>query len=309
MSDATNFSDNLLPTLGFIGLGAMGLPMAANLIRAGYPLRVYNRTAAKAEPLLALGATVCESPAEVAEAASVVFTMLADDRAVESATLGDDGLLHTLASDGVHVSCSTISPALARHLSTLHDLHDQHYVAAPVYGRPPVAEAGQLWIMLSGADASVRARIRPYLGAISGGVRDFGDAPDAAHVVKVCGNYMIGVAIEAMGEAFTLAEKSGVPRDAVYEFLTQTVFACPVYQNYGKLIASETYEPAGFTLPLGLKDVSLAQTLADETLTPLPFAGIVHAQLVAARAKGRDGHDWSTLAREVSEGAGLAPDR
>lgn len=298
-----------LPVVGFVGLGAMGLPMATNLVRAGYSLRVYNRTASKAESLSALGATVCESPAEVAEEASVVFTMLADDRAVESATIGDDGILHTLPSDGIHISCSTISPALARHLSTLHDLHDQHYVAAPVYGRPPVAEAGKLWIMLSGADNSVRERARSFLAPLSGGVQDFGDAPDAAHVVKVCGNYMIGVAIEAMGEAFTLAEKSGVSRQDIFSFLTQSVFACPVYQNYGKLIASETYEPAGFTLPLGLKDVSLAQTLADETLTPLPFAGILHAQLVAARAKGRDEQDWSTLAREVSEAAGLSPER
>lgn len=287
----------------------MGLPMATNLLRAGYPLRVYNRTAAKAAPLAALGAVVCESPAEVAEGATVVFTMLADDRAVESATMGDDGLLHTLSPGGIHVSCSTISPALARHLSTLHDLHDQHYVAAPVYGRPPVAEAGQLWVMLSGADAAVRERVRTCLAPLSGGVQDFGDAPDAAHVVKVCGNYMIGAAIEAMGEAFTLAEKSGVSREAVFSFLTQSVFACPVYQNYGKLIAAESYEPAGFTLPLGLKDVTLAQTLADETLTPLPFAGVLRAQLTAARAKGRDEHDWSTLAREVSEAAGLSPDR
>ncbi len=287
----------------------MGLPMATNLIRAGYPLRVYNRTAAKAAPLAALGATVCESPAEVAEAADVVFTMLADDRAVESATIGDDGLLHTLSPGGIHVSCSTISPALARHLSTLHDLHDQQYVAAPVYGRPPVAEAGQLWIMLSGADAATRERVRVCLAPLSHATRDFGDAPDAAHVVKVCGNYMIGAAIEAMGEAFTLAEKSGVSREDIFAFLTESVFACPVYRNYGKLIAAETYEPAGFTLPLGLKDVSLAQTLADETLTPLPFAGVLRAQLTAARAKGHDEHDWATLAREVSEAAGLPPDR
>ncbi len=298
-----------LPSLGFVGLGAMGLPMAANLLRAGHPLRVYNRTAAKAAPLAALGATVCESPAMVAEGAAVVFSMLADDAAVEAATIGEDGLLHTLATDGVHISCSTISPALARHLARLHDLHDQHYVAAPVYGRPPVAEAGQLWMTLSGGTAAVRERVKPLLALLSRSTQDFGDAPDAAHVVKVCGNYMIAAAIEAMGEAFTLAERSGVSRQGVFEFLTQTVFAAPVYQNYGKMIAAEQYEPAGFTLPLGLKDVTLAQTLADETLTPLPFVGVLHAQLTAARAKGRDAHDWATLAREVSEAAGLSPTR
>ena len=296
-------------TLGFVGLGAMGLPMAQNLLQAGYRLRVYNRTAEKAEPLRRLGAVVCETPAEVASGTEIVFSMLADDAALENATAGEDGLLHTLGAGGVHLSCSTISPDLARRLSDLHDLHDQRFVAAPVYGRPPVAAAGQLWMMLSGADAATRERVKPFLAPLSKSVHDFGDAPDAANVVKVCGNFMISAAIEAMGEAFTLAEKSGVNRQDVYAFLTQSVFACTAYQSYGKMIAAEQYEPAGFALPLGLKDVMLAETLAAQTLTPLPLAAIVRAHLIAARAKGRDAEDWSTLAREVSESAGLKPGR
>jgi len=298
-----------LPTLGFIGLGAMGRPIARHLLNAGYPLRVYNRTAAKTASLVDAGAVLCETPAEVASEASIVFTMLADDTAVETATIGEEGLLHTLPPDGIHLSCSTISPALARQLAALHTLHDQHYLAAPVYGRPPVAEAGQLWIMLSGADATVRERVKPVLASFSRLVQDFGDAPDAANVVKVCGNYMIGAAIEAMGEAFTLAEKAGVSRQDAYAFLTQSILDCVVYRTYGKLIAADEYEPAGFTLPLGLKDVTLAEQLAAETLTPLPFAGVIRSHLVAARAKGRDHEDWATLAREVSEGAGLSPER
>ena len=299
----------MLPTLGFVGLGAMGQPMAANLCRAGFAVRVYNRTAAKAAPLAALGATVCETPAEVAEAAAVVFTMLSDDGAVEGATIGDDGILHTLPAGGVHVSCSTISPGLARHLARLHDLHDQHYVAAPVYGRPDVAAAGKLWLMVSGADGAVRERLAPFFAPLAQSVTDFGDAPDAAHVVKVCGNYLIGAAVQAMGEAFTLAEKGGVSRQATFDMLTQSVFACAVYKNYGKQIAVETYEPAGFPLPLALKDMKLARDLGDETQTPLPLAGVLIAGITAALAKGRDAHDFAGLAREVSESAGLSPER
>lgn len=308
MSETLSTSEQNL-TIGFIGLGAMGTPMAHNLLNSGFLLRLFNRTASKAAALIERGAVLCESPAEVATEADIVITMLADDAAVENATIGEEGLLHTLEPDGVHLSMSTISPLLARRLSAMHDLHDQHYVAAPVYGRPPVAEAGQLWIMLSGADESVRERVRPVLAAMSRSIHDFGDGPDAAHVVKVCGNYMIGAAIEAMGEAFTLAEKAGVSRQDTYEFLTQSVFASIVYQSYGKLIAAEQYEPAGFALPLGLKDITLAEQLAAETLTPLPLAGVVRSHLVAARAKGRDNEDWATLAREISEAAGLSPDR
>ena len=297
------------PVLGFVGLGAMGLPMATNLLRAGYPVRVHNRTAAKAKPLEALGATICESPAEVAEACDAVFTMLSDDAATEAATIGDDGLLHTLPAGSIHLSCSTISPAQARHLARLHELHDQHYVAVPVYGRPEAAAAGKLWILCSGADAATRERIKPYLGPLSQGVRDFGDAPDAAHVVKVCGNYLIGAAIQAMGEAFTLAEKGGVSRHDTFAFLTDTVLDCAIYKNYGKQIAPEVYEPAGFTMPLALKDMTLAQQLGDETQTPLPFVGVIRAGLTAAIAKGRSHHDFAGLARETSENAGLSPER
>ena len=301
---------NNLPVLGFVGLGAMGLPMATNLIRAGYALRVFNRTAAKAVPLKELGATVCESPAEVAEACDFVFTMLSDDAAVEPATLGDDGVLHTLPPGAVHVSCSTISPGLSRHLARLHDLHDQHYVAAPVYGRPEAAAAAKLFWLVSGADDAVRARVSPLLSPTMGqSVTDFGDAPDAAPVVKVCGNYMIGCAIQAMGEAFTLAEKSGVEREKVFQFLTETVFNAPIYKNYGKQIAPEVYEPAGFAMPLALKDMKLARELGDETQTPLPFNGVLIAGLTAALAKGRTIQDFAGLAQEASENAGLSPDR
>ncbi|MBC8140035.1 MAG: NAD(P)-dependent oxidoreductase, partial [Armatimonadetes bacterium] len=151
--------------------------------------------------------------------------------------------------------------------------------------------------------------IAPYLAPLSQGVRDFGDAPDAAHVVKVCGNYLIGAAIQAMGEAFTLAEKSGVSRQDTFAFLTDTVFNCAIYKNYGKQIAPEVYEPAGFPLPLALKDMTLAQALGDETQTPLPFVGVLRAGLTAAIAKGRAHHDFAGLAREASENAGLSPER
>jgi 3-hydroxyisobutyrate dehydrogenase-like beta-hydroxyacid dehydrogenase len=238
----------------------------------------------------------------------VVITMLADDAALEEVTAGDDGILTCLDPGCVHLSMSTVSPETSRHLADLHDLHDTHYVGGPVFGRPDAAAAKKLWIMLSGA-ADGRTRARPVADALGQGVFDLGDDPAAANVVKLCGNFLLGAAIEAMAEAFTLAEKAGVDRSAAYSVLTQTIFASPVYQNYGRLIATETFEPAGFALPLGQKDISLVQQIGRATNTPLPLASLLLDHLTAARAKDRDHMDWSALALEASEAAGLKPDR
>jgi 3-hydroxyisobutyrate dehydrogenase-like beta-hydroxyacid dehydrogenase len=296
-------------TVGFVGLGAMGLPMAQNLLAAGYGLRVYNRTASKAAPLAELGATVCDTPGAAAEGVGVVLTILSDDATLEAVVSDDEGILNGLAPGAVHVSMSTIAPETSRRLSALHDLHDQAYVAAPVYGRPEVARAAKLWMLCSGADAETRKRVEPILLAMGRSVTDFGDDPAAANAVKVCGNFMIACLIETMGEAFTLAERAGVDRQQLFEFFAGSVFDCTVFRSYGKLVAAEAYNEVGFALPLGLKDVTLAQRLGTETLTPLPLAGLVRDRLLSARAKGRDHLDWAALALGASEDAGMSPDR
>jgi 3-hydroxyisobutyrate dehydrogenase-like beta-hydroxyacid dehydrogenase len=227
---------------------------------------------------------------------------------VEEVTSGDEGILRCLDPSSVHLSMSTISPEAARHLAGLHDLYETRYVAGPVFGRPDAAAAKKLWVMLSG-DADARAQVRPVAEALGQGVFEVGDDPAAANIVKLCGNFLIAAALEAMAEAFTLAEKAGVDRATAYSVLTQTLFANPLYQNYGRVIASETYEPAGFALPLGQKDIGLVQRIGRATHTPLPLASLLLDHLTAARAKGRDYMDWAALALEASEAAGLAPAR
>src|SRR5438552_10506442 len=223
-------------TVGFIGLGGMGLAMATNLRKAGFGLRVYNRTAAKARPLLEQGAVLARSPAEAAAPGGIVVTMVSDDRAVEGLTLGPGGLLDRLG-DGIHVSMSTIAPHTARRLADLHRERGGRYVASPVFGKPEVAAQAKLWVATSG-DAAARARVRPLQEAMSQKVFDFGDDAGAANVIKLAGNFLLGAAVEAMAEAFTLAQKHGVPRRQTYEFFTQTLFDCFVYRGYGELIAS-----------------------------------------------------------------------
>jgi len=190
-------------TIGFIGLGGMGLAIATNLLKAGFGLRVYNRTAEKARDLLELGAQLARSSAEAVSPGGIVVTMVSNDQAVEEVTLGANGFLGQLG-DGVHVSMSTIAPRTARRLAGLHRERGAGYVASPVFGKPEVAARAQLWVVTSG-DAAARARVRPLQEAMSQQVFDFGDDPGAANVIKLAGNFLLGAAIEAMAEAFTLA--------------------------------------------------------------------------------------------------------
>lgn len=292
-------------TIGFIGLGNMGLAMATNLLTAGYPLRVYNRTPEKAQPLLEQGAHLARTPAEAAESGGVVITMLANDAALEAIVLGEQGLLHQLGAGGVHLSMSTIAPATARRLAVQHEQQGTHYVAAPVFGRPDAAAARKLWIALSGQSAA-KDRVKPILDQLGQGVFDFGEAVEAANVVKLTGNFLIISAIEAMAEAFTLAEKNGIDREQIANLFGQTLFACPIYQNYGKMIAQQHYEPAGFKLSLGLKDVTLALQTAQDSQMPLPLASLLHDRLLALVATGKSDIDWTGLAIKASQEAGLA---
>src|SRR5438270_2141594 len=290
-------------TVGFIGLGGMGLPMAANLNKAGFGLRVYNRTAAKARPLLEQGAILSRTPAEAVAPGGIVITMVSNDRAAEEVTLGPGGLLDRLG-DGVHVSMSTIAPHTARRLADLHRERGSRYVASPVFGKPEVAAQAKLWIVTAG-DSTARARVRPLQEAMSQRVFDFGEDAGAANVIKLAGNFLLGAAIEAMAEAFTLAQKHGVPRRQTCEFFMQTLFDCFVYRAYGVLVASEHCQPVGARPSLIRKDYGLILEAAAEGLVPMPLACLIHERLTATVAKGREDIDWAGFAREVSESAGL----
>ncbi len=288
--------------IGFIGTGNMGLPMAANLIRAGFAVRVYNRTPAKALSLAALGAEIAPDINAVAEPGGILVTMISDDPALEEIALS--GVIDRLAPGGVHVSMSTVSPAAARQVARQHEALGVCYVAAPVFGRPEAAAACKLWICVSGPQEA-RQRVTPLLGALGQQVYDFGDDPGAANVVKLAGNFLIGSALEAMSEALALAEKDGIDRSRVVELMGQTLFACPVYQNYGRALAEERYEPPGFRLALALKDIELVLRTATSNATPMPLAGLLRDRMVSGIAKGRSELDWSVIGLGVMETAGL----
>jgi 3-hydroxyisobutyrate dehydrogenase-like beta-hydroxyacid dehydrogenase len=290
--------------VGFIGLGSMGLPMATNLLKAGHDLIAYNRTRGRAEELAKQGARVGGSPRETAAGVEVLITMLADDTAVESVMFGDQGALAGLGRGAIHASMSTIGHTLSRRLHTEHQSRGQSYIAAPVFGRPDAAQAGKLWIVTAGPAQDIE-RCRALFEAMGQGIEIVGDDPPRANVVKLAGNFILASAIEAMGEAFALVRKYGVEPSRFLEIVNGRLVRSPVYENYGNLIVNRRWEPAGFKLRHGLKDVRLALAAGDEVTAPMPLASLVRDHYLAAMARGWSDIDWAGLARLSAANAGL----
>ena len=289
--------------LAFIGLGQMGSGIARNLLRAGHQVAVYNRTRAKAEALAGDGARVAGSPADACRDCDAVVTMLSDDAAVEQTVTAPDGIAGALPASAAHLSCSTISTALARRLASLHAARGQGYLSTPVFGRPEAAEAKKILVVAAGAPELVE-RYRPLFEAIGRQTFVAGIEPWQANAVKLCGNFMLGSMLETFGEAFATLRKAGVdPR--LFLDTMNALFASPVYANYGRSIVEQQFEPAGFALHLGLKDVRLVLETAQECASPMPIASLVRDHLLSAIAQGQSDLDWSSIARVSARSAGL----
>ncbi len=289
--------------VGFIGLGNMGLPMARNLLKAGHTVTVYNRTRARSEPLRADGAHIAERASDACKG-YVLLSLLADDAAIEEVLLGEDKIVARLSPNAIHVCMSTISVAMAQRLAKEHSQAGSGYVSAPVFGRPEAAAAAKLFVVASGPSKLIE-RCQPLFDAVGQKTFIFGEDPTAANVVKLAGNFLIASVMESLGEAFALLRKSGVERTQFLDFITSTLFAAPVYKTYGGIIAHEQFQPAGFKVPLGLKDIRLVLAAADAVAAPMPIAGIVHEHLLTALARGRKEYDWSSMALIAAENAGL----
>lgn len=258
--------------IGFIGLGHLGLPMANNLLDAGYPLRVYNRTASKAQPLLAKGAQLANSPADAATSGGIVATIVWDDAALQNIVMSE-GFLERLGPGGIHLAMSTVLPETSKRLAATHAEHGITYVEAPIFGRPEAAIARNLWIPLAGPQ-DAKERVRPVLKTMGGkGIFDFGAEVGAANIVKIVGNFLIFSAAYSLREALLMAEDNGVDPKAVIDMLTRTLFPDPIYQNYGKMIAEKT---AIFgESPIPLKDVGLFKTTTQQVDSSTPIANLL----------------------------------
>ena len=288
--------------IGFIGLGNMGSAMAMNLLKAGHNVTVYNRTAQKAKPLIDQGAHAAADPAE-ASRADVVFTMLADDRAVESVSFGESGILAHLQPGSVHISSSTISVDLSQKLAAAHEKQNQQFIAAPVFGRPEAAAAGKLIVVVAGRTDAID-RCTPLFDVIGQRTFRFGLQPSAANLIKLSGNFLIASVLESLSEAMALVSKAGIDQHEYVDFLTSTLFAAPVYKTYGVLIADRKFQPAGFAAPLGLKDVRLTLAAGEQLRVPLPLASLIRDRFLALLARGGDSLDWSAISQIAVEESG-----
>jgi 3-hydroxyisobutyrate dehydrogenase-like beta-hydroxyacid dehydrogenase len=279
--------------VGFIGLGRMGAGMAANLLQAGHSVTVYNRTAAKAEALVAQGAKLATSVADACQGDAVI-TMLANDEAVERVVAGREGIIASLAAGRLHVSSSTISVALSQRLTEQHAAAGQHFVAAPVFGRPEAAAAGQLFVVAAGATAAVEAA-EPLLEAVGQKTFVVSQEPKNANLVKLSGNFLGASVIESLGEALALIGKGGIDQRQYIDFLTSSLFDAPIYKTYGGLIAGGHFKPAGFAAPLGQKDIRLVLAAAEDLGVPMPVASLLRDRFLTLMAHGGEQLDWSAI--------------
>jgi 3-hydroxyisobutyrate dehydrogenase-like beta-hydroxyacid dehydrogenase len=281
----------------------MGSAMARNLLRAGHQVAVYNRSREKAEALAGEGARAADSPADACRESAATITMLANDSAVEQVVFGENGVASALAKGAVHVSSSTIGTALARRLAAEHGLRGQGYLSAPVFGRPEAAESRKLIVVAAGPSELVEL-CRPLFDAIGRRTSVAGSEPWQANAVKLCGNFMLASMIEAFGEAYATLRKAGVDPHVFLE-IVNGLFASPVYENYGRIIADERFSPAGFALKLGLKDMRLALETAEECAAHMPLASLIRDHFLSAMAHGQAEMDWSSVARVLARNAGL----
>jgi 3-hydroxyisobutyrate dehydrogenase-like beta-hydroxyacid dehydrogenase len=288
--------------VGFIGLGHMGTAMAANLVKAGHDVSVFNRSPGKGRSLIELGAHQAADIAGVC-GGDVVITMLADDDAASDVVFGGDGLIMHLPKGAIHLSMSTISVALSKRLTEAHRQAGQRYVAAPVFGRPDMAAAAKLFIVAAGDPAAVDA-CRPLLDVLGQKTSTIGAEPSAANLVKLTANFLQASVIESLGEAIALIGKAGIDRRAYVDLLTSTIFTSPAYKIFGPLIAAGTFGTAAFAAPLGYKDIRLALAAAENLRVPMPLASLLHDRFVRLFAQGGEKLDWSAIGGLATQDAG-----
>jgi len=277
--------------IAFLGLGKMGVAIARRLLASGHPLTVWNRTEDKARDLAAHGATIASSPAEAVAGADVVFTMLFDDSAHEDVLFGRGAALSAMKAGALHISLSTISVALSERLTAEHARHGQQFVAAPVFGRPNVAEEGRLWIVIAGEEEPVQ-QARPLLNPLARGISVVGAEPRQAHALKLGGNFLISAMIHSLGEAFVYAEAQGIAPEAFLEAVNQALFQSPFYAAYGKVMLHPPDQP-GATVELGAKDLHLLREAAASRQVRLSLADNLAEIFAEAQKAGLGQTDWA----------------
>jgi 3-hydroxyisobutyrate dehydrogenase-like beta-hydroxyacid dehydrogenase len=288
--------------IGFIGLGRMGSAMAANLLKAGHDVTVFNRSPGKLRPLVELGAHAASTVPDACRG-ELVVTMLADDTAVADVAFSNGGIVSVLPKGAIHLSMSTISVALSKKLTEAHAQAAQQFVAAPVFGRPDAAAAAKLYIVAAGSPSAVNM-CKPLLDVLGQRTFPIGTTPSSANLVKLSGNFLLAAAIEALGEAIALIGKADIDPHVFVDLLTSSLFNAPAYKTYGGLIAESRFEPAHFAAPLGFKDIKLALAAAESLRVPMPLGSLLHDRFLRLLAEGGERLDWAAIGGLAARDAG-----
>ncbi len=291
--------------VGFIGTGRMGQAMVRRLLDARHEVGVYNRTAAKAKPLADAGAKIVGSIADAARHGEVTYSMLADDSALEDVVFQDGGLIQSLPKGAIHICAGTHGIPVIRKIKAAHAENGQVLLAAPMMGRPELVSSGTAGVFASGP-LDALAKCKPLFDAIGRRTFEAGADPEAATALKIANNFVLGCAIEAMGEGFALTRKYGVEMPVFYDVMTDGLFNCSAYKVYGKIMVDESYSKVGQMAVLGLKDANLALEAGGLKGVPLPSGNVWRDRLVGAVAHGDGDKDWAVMALEQARASGLA---
>jgi 3-hydroxyisobutyrate dehydrogenase-like beta-hydroxyacid dehydrogenase len=290
--------------VGFVGLGRMGQGMARRVLDAGHELSVFDMVAAQTSPFSSAGARVASSIADLCSGREVVVTMLVEDNAVIEVALGPGGLCDSLARGAIHMMMGTHGVAAVRQLESRHRDAGQVLVAAPVLGRPDLAASGQLGIVSGGPDGAVR-RCEPLLTVMGRKTFAAGAKPESATAIKLANNAVLGCAMVAMAEGFSLVRKYGVTPQVFQDVMTEGLFSATAYKVYGQKMVDESYDQVGSPIHVGLKDATLIASAADLARVPMPSHNVYHDRLLGAVAHGDGDRDQAVLAREQARAAGL----
>jgi len=290
--------------VGFVGLGRMGQGMAQRLLGAGHELCVFDAFPAQAVPLAAAGARVASSVAELAARSEIVVTMLVEDAAIGQVALGPDGLCGNLGKGSIHLVMGTHGVAMVRELEGKHRDAGQTLVAAPVLGRPDLAASGQLGIVVGGPEDAA-ARCTPLLTVLGRRIFVAGTKPESATAIKLANNAVLGCAMVAMAEGFSLIRKYGVPPQVFQDVMTEGLFAATAYKVYGQKMVDQSFDQVGSPIHVGLKDANLIAAAADLARVPMPSHNVYRDRLLGAVAHGDGNRDQAVLGREQGRAAGL----
>lgn len=289
--------------VGFLGLGTMGLAMARRLVGGGHTVVAWNRSPGAVDTLVSEGAVAAKTPEE-ALSMGASFSMFATDAAAESILTPS---VARAAKGGFHANMASVSPECGTRLHEIFTEAGAAYVSSPVLGRPPVAAAGELNILVAGDESAAQAA-QPFFDLMGKKTWPLGSIPSQANIAKVAVNLNIIHAIQAIGESVALVEGAGIDPEHFVELLTSSLFGGVAYSGYGKMIAASSYLPQGFSLELGLKDLTLATNIASSQGKDLASSSVLAASFHEALSRPElTDLDWAALAEVSRHPAGSTP--